>query len=68
MSTSPDCEPIVDSSLGQELEKDECQVLSSVMKIKDLKDGENLVKEGDEDFQTDERGAGVEEAGCAEAD
>lgn len=49
MSTSLDCEPIVDSSLGQELEKDECQVLSNVMKIRDLKDGEILVKEGDED-------------------
>ena len=49
MSTSLDCEPIVDSSLGQELEKDECQVLSNVMQIKDLKDGENLVKEGDND-------------------
>ena len=49
MSTSLDCEPIVDSSLGQELEKDECQVLSNVMKVRDLKDGEILVKEGDED-------------------
>lgn len=49
MSTSLDCEPIVDSSLGQELEKDECQILANVMKIRDLKDGENLVKEGDHD-------------------
>ena len=49
MSTALDCEPIVDSSLGQELEKDECQVLATVMKSKDLKDGENLVKEGDAD-------------------
>lgn len=49
MNTSADCEPIVDSSLGQELEKDECQVLANVMQIKDLKDGEILVKEGDDD-------------------
>jgi len=49
MNTSADCEPIVDSSLGQELEKDECQILASVMKIKDLNDGEILVKEGDND-------------------
>jgi len=46
MSTSLDCEPIVDSSLGQELQKDECQVLTNVMQIRDLEDGENLVKEG----------------------
>lgn len=49
MSTSTDCEPIVDSSLGQELEKDECQILANVMKIRDLTDGENLVREGDND-------------------
>lgn len=49
MSTSLDCEPIVDSSLGQELEKDECQILTNVMQIRDLQDGEILVKEGDED-------------------
>lgn len=49
MNTSADCEPIVDSSLGQELEKDECQILASVMQIKDLNDGEILVKEGDND-------------------
>jgi len=45
----PDCEAIVDSSLGQELEKDECQILTSVMKIRTLTDGEVLVKEGDDD-------------------
>lgn len=49
MSTSLDCEPIVDSSLGQELEKDECQILSNVMNIRDLNDGEILVKEGQDD-------------------
>ena len=49
MSTKPECEPIVDSSLGQELEKDECQILSTVMGVRELKDGEILVKEGDEE-------------------
>jgi CRP/FNR family cyclic AMP-dependent transcriptional regulator len=49
MNSALDCEPIVDSSLGQELEKDECQVLASVMKVRELKDGETLVKEGDKD-------------------
>ena len=49
MSTTLDCEPIVDSSLGQELKKDECKILATVMEIRDLKDGENLVKEGDDD-------------------
>lgn len=49
MSQQPDCEAIVDSSLGQELERDECQVLTSVMKIRTLADGDVLVKEGDAD-------------------
>jgi len=43
----PDCEAIVDSSLGHELEKGECQALTTVMKVRSLKDGEVLVKEGD---------------------
>ncbi len=46
---TPECEAIVDSSLGQELEKDECEVLTTVMNIRSLKDGEVLVKEGDAD-------------------
>ena len=49
MNKAPQCEPIVDSSLGQELEKDECQILTTVMGIRHLKDGETLVKEGDRD-------------------
>lgn len=49
-TTIPDCEPIVDSSLGQELEKDECQILATVMTVRELQDGETLVKEGDKDF------------------
>jgi CRP-like cAMP-binding protein len=49
MSEQPQCEAIVDSSLGQELEKEECQVLTSVMKVRSLADGEVLVNEGDDD-------------------
>lgn len=49
MSLKPDCEAVVDSSLGQELEKDECQVLTGVMGVRELKDGEVLVREGEDD-------------------
>lgn len=49
MGVQPECEAVVDSSLGQELEKDECQVLTDIMGIRVLKDGEVLVKEGDAD-------------------
>lgn len=49
MSEKPDCEAIVDSSLGQELEKGECDVLTTVMGVRHLKDGEILVNEGDAD-------------------
>ena len=45
----PECSAIVDSSLGQELEKGECEVLTTVMGTRMLKDGEILVKEGDPD-------------------
>lgn len=49
MTQQAKCEAIVDSSLGQELAKDECQVLTTVMKVRSLKDGEVLVKEGESD-------------------
>ena len=49
MSQKPECESIVDSALGQELAKEECQVLTSIMGIRQLKDGEVLVKEGEDD-------------------
>jgi CRP/FNR family transcriptional regulator, cyclic AMP receptor protein len=42
-----ECEDIVDSSLGQELEREECRILTSVMGMRALSDGEVLVKEGD---------------------
>ena len=50
MSTEPQCEAIVNSSLGHELEKGECEILTSVMGVRLLKDGEILVKEGEKDY------------------
>ena len=49
MSQKPDCEAVVDSSLGHELGKDECQALTTAMKVRSLADGEVLVKEGDDE-------------------
>jgi len=49
MELKPECEAVVDSSLGQELGKDECQVLADVMGLRELTDGEVLVNEGDAD-------------------
>lgn len=49
MAAQPDCEAVVDSVLGQELEKDECQILTNIMGARELKDGEVLVKEGEDD-------------------
>lgn len=49
MGAQPECEAVVDSSLGHELEKDECQVLTDIMGVRVLKDGEVLVNEGDAD-------------------
>lgn len=49
MSSAPDCAPIVDSALGLELDRDECQVLVSAMQVRELQDGEILVREGTED-------------------
>ena len=49
MNTTPDCEALSDSSLGQELDLEECKTLSTVMGIRQLKDGETLVDEGQND-------------------
>ena len=48
MELKPECEAVVDSSLGQELEKDECQVLTNAMGVRQLVDGEVLVEEGED--------------------
>lgn len=49
MSDKPKCEALVDSTLGQELEKSDCDVLTTVMGVRQLDDGELLVTEGQED-------------------
>jgi CRP/FNR family cyclic AMP-dependent transcriptional regulator len=49
MTQVADCEAVVDSSLGEELEKEECMVLASAMGVRELADGEVLVREGDKD-------------------
>jgi len=49
MTDKANCEAVIDSVLGQELEKGECQILTNVMKVRQLADGEVLVKEGDSD-------------------
>jgi CRP-like cAMP-binding protein len=49
MTLKAECEPIVDSSLGHELKRNECEVLATIMGVRQLKDGEILVKEGEND-------------------
>lgn len=49
MTETASCEAVIDSVLGQELGKDECQILTEVMKVTTLSDGEYLVKEGEDD-------------------
>ena len=49
MNSKAECERIVDSSLGHELDKNECEILTTVMGVRHLKDGEILIKEGDLD-------------------
>jgi len=46
MTEAASCEAVIDSVLGQELGKDECHILTGVMKVHQLSDGEYLVKEG----------------------
>jgi CRP-like cAMP-binding protein len=47
MKNNIDLESMCASAIGNELSKDECNILSSVMEIKKLKDKEVLSKEGD---------------------
>ena len=49
MSETPKCEALVDSTLGQELEKGDCDILATVMGVRHLEDDETLVNEGDDD-------------------
>ncbi|MDR2877383.1 MAG: cyclic nucleotide-binding domain-containing protein [Chromatiales bacterium] len=49
MSEKPDYKSICQSSLGVELEPDECRILADVMSMRHLEDGELLVKENEAD-------------------
>ncbi len=49
MTDQASCEAVIDSVLGQELDKGECQILANVMKVRQLVDGEVLVNEGESD-------------------
>lgn len=53
MKFAPDCEPqrlpIKNSELGKYLSDGDCQSLATVMNVRQLEDGEVLVKEGDQD-------------------
>lgn len=49
MSEKPDYKSICQSSLGVELEPDECRILADVMNVRHLEDGELLVKENEAD-------------------
>ncbi len=49
MSNRPDYKTVCGTSLGTELEEEECKVLAGVMKIQHLEDGDMLVKEGVDD-------------------
>lgn len=49
MTDKASCEAVIDSVLGHELDKDECEVLTRVMNVRHLSDGEVLVKEGEHD-------------------
>jgi len=47
MSTGTDCNILKNSLLGQDLDEGECAVLLGLMGRRELRDGEDLVKEGD---------------------
>lgn len=49
MSQKAECQPMVNSSLGKDLDKGDCEILTTVMGVRKLKDGEILVKEGEQD-------------------
>lgn len=49
MSEKPDYKNICQSSLGVELEPDECRILAGVMGVRHLEDGELVVKENEAD-------------------
>lgn len=46
MSDKPDYKKVCESSIGEELEEQECQTLAEIMGVRHLADGELLVSEG----------------------
>lgn len=46
MPDKVECQKVINSSLGQELDFDECQVLANCMKVSSLKDHELAISEG----------------------
>jgi CRP/FNR family cyclic AMP-dependent transcriptional regulator len=49
MSEHPDYKAVCGTSLGVELDESECRVLADIMGVRHLKDGELLVREGDQE-------------------
>ena len=49
MSDKPDHKAICQSSLGVELEEEECRIIAAAMDVRHLEDGELVVKEGEAD-------------------
>ena len=49
MSPKPNCAAMMESSLGKDLNEQDCQVLITVMEQRQYQDGEILVREGDQD-------------------
>lgn len=49
MSQQAECKPMIDSSLGKDLDEHDCEVLTRVMEVQQYQDGDTLVKEGDSD-------------------
>ena len=47
MTQSIDCSFLMNSLLGQDLDQDDCTVLAGIMSVRQLQDGEDLVKMGD---------------------
>lgn len=49
MSLKLEYKPMLDSSLGKDMTREDCEALISVMGTRELKDGEIIVNEGDAD-------------------
>ena len=49
MSNQPDCNVLQQSSLGKELNDEECRTLASIMEVNTFNDGTELITEGGKD-------------------